>query len=501
MAYPMLIFSHTRNPNHFSWNTIIRGFAISHYPLGSIPVFNRMRWLRVQPESFTYAFLIKACARSRALKIGGSVHCVVLVSGYASDLYVVSTLVGFYAVCGDMGGAGKVFDEMPERNVVAWNALLCGYVRNGRGRDGLGVFERMWREGFRPDEVTMVGVVSACAQGREIELGRWAHGYIRGNGEGLELSVNVATALIDMYAKCNQMEAAVCVFEKLGAVDVGAWNALIGGYVLNGCFREAIDLFQKLEANGIDPDETTLVSTLRACAYIGALDVGRKIHLLARERCFELNLTLGTALVDMYSKCGCIKDARVIFNKMSKRDVMTWTSMICGLAVHGYAKDALNLFLSMLGSGLKPDGVTFVGVLCACSHAGLVDQGIYYFESMRDEFGINPTIEHYGCVIDLLGRAGRLQETLKLVYSMEIQPNQIIWRTFLGACKLYLNAELAETAVENLIRLHSDNCGDYVLLANIYASKGMWENVEKIRRKLEGKGLHKFPGLSFIKEA
>ncbi|PIA39164.1 hypothetical protein AQUCO_02700383v1 [Aquilegia coerulea] len=301
-----------------------------------------------------------------------------------------------------------------------------------------------------------------------------------------------------MYGKCKEMDLARRVFDQMQKRDIAVWNALINGYVSNRLFREALDLFEELKANALDPDEPTLVTILSACGHLGALDVGKKIHIYAEERNLLFNVTLGTALVDMYSKCGCIIEAKEVFSKMSDHDVMTWTSMIGGLAVHGHANDALNLFIQMLNIGLKPDGITFVGVLCACSHAGFVDQGLHYFDSMRSNYKISPTIEHYGCIIDLLGRAGQIQDAYDMISSMEIQPNAIVWRALLSACRLHSNVKIAESSVENLFKLQSDNCGDYVLLSNIYASKGRWDDVKNIRKKMEERGIKKKPGLSLI---
>ncbi|KAJ8625735.1 hypothetical protein MRB53_034265 [Persea americana] len=499
MPYAMLIFSHSQNPpNPFTWNTIIRGFSISPTPLHSISMFVSMLRLRVETQSFTFAFALKACARSQTLCTGRALHALVAKTGHESHIFVVNTAMHVYSSCGDVGSARKQFDEMPVRNAVTWNALIAGYVQNGMAVDGLKVFDEMLLSGFRPNDVTMVSVLSACTQKKEVELGRRVHAYVNENWAEFESNVNVGTALVDMYAKSRWVDTARQVFNKMKKKDVGTWNALIGGYVFNSSFEEALQVFDELLKTDLNPDEPTLVSTLSACTRLGALDVGKKIHLYAQEKGFSFNTTLGTALVDMYSKCGCIDAARQVFGEMKGKDVMTWTSMITGLAIHGHAEDALELFALMRSSGQKPDAVTFVGVLCACSHAGLVDQGLCYFESMRNEYKFTPRIEHYGCIIDLLSRAGRLNEAFGFISAMEVRPNAIIWRTLLSACRLHLNVELAEVAVRNLFELQSDHCGDYVLLSNIYSSRGRWEDAEKIRKLMEEGRIRKIPGLSLI---
>ncbi|KAL5992326.1 hypothetical protein ACLOJK_013242 [Asimina triloba] len=499
MAHAMLIFAHSHHPpNSFTWNTIIRGFSLSTNPHHALPVLVSMLRQRVQTESFTYAFALKACARAQAMTCGKAVHGLAVKSGHESHIFVVNTAMYLYSSCGDMGSARKVFDEMGVRNVVTWNALIAGYVQNSLPDKGLEVFDWMQFCGIRPSDVTMVGVLSACSLKKELGLGRQLHAYINENKAEFDFNVNVGTALIDMYAKCKCMDLAKQVFDEMRKRDIGTWNALIGGYVFNNCFMEALDLFHELQVAGLHPDEPTLVSTLSACTQLGALDVGKKVHSYAEERNFSFNVTLGTALVDMYSKCGCIHRAREVFDKMTRRDVMAWTSMIGGLALNGYANDALALFSRMLDSGPRPDGITFVGILCACTHAGLVNQGLYYFELMRNCYCIVPTIEHYGCIIDLLSRAGKVKEAYRFICSMEMQPNPIIWRTLLSACRLQLDVELAEIAVRCLFELQSDHCGDYVLLSNIYASTGRWDEAEKIRKRMAEGGIRKMPGLSSI---
>ncbi|XP_026434580.1 pentatricopeptide repeat-containing protein At1g08070, chloroplastic-like [Papaver somniferum] len=498
MDLPMKIFTHSSNPNQFAWNTIIRGFSISQNPQKALHIFIKMLRKTIEPESFTYAFVLKACAKMSAFQTGISVHVLVLKSGYGSHLFVANTMIHFYASCANLGYARKLFDELYQPNAVTWNALISGYVQNGLADEGLRVFELMRTEGIRPDDVTVIGVILACAQKKELELGRWLHGYVGDNIAEFGMNLNVWTAFIDLYGKCEQMDLARQVFNNLRRRDIGVWNALIGGYVSNGCYREALDLFQDLEMDGLDPDETTLVSTLTACRHMGDLNVGKKIHKCIEEKCSTFNSILGTALVDMYSKCGCISEARKVFNYTPKRDLMTWTSMICGLAVHGYAQDALDLYEEMLGTGLRPDGVTFVGVLCACSHAGLIDQGLHYFQSSMNTYKISPTAEHYGCIIDLLSRSGRLSEAYEIIRSMKSQPNPIIWRALLSACRVHSNVKLAEAAIENLFKLESDQSADYILLSNIYASNGRWEDVETIRRKMGEVVLRKVPGLSFV---
>lgn len=449
------------------------------------------------PDAFSYASALKACARSHAHRLTKAIHGLVIVNGNQSNNYVANTALHAYASCGDVIYAGKLFNVVPSWDVVGWNAMLAGYVQNALPAEGLKLLYWMRSEGIELTDVTVITALTACAQTKDLCLGGQIHGHVGKRTMQFEREINMGTALIDMYVKSGHSELARQVFDEMKRRDIGVWNALLGGYVSNGWFAEALQFFEELQASGLRPDEPTLISALCACGHLGALDVGKTIHSYVEERFLNFDPILGTALIEMYSKCGCIEGSREVFSKMEKKDAMAWTSMIRGFAVHGYAKDALELFSLMQRTGLEPDGVTFVGVLCACSHAGLVKEGLRYFMSMKKDYGIAPRVEHYGCMIDLFGRAGQLREAFELVHSMEIQ-NAIIWRSLLSACRMNLDVELAEIAVKNLMKLRSDHCGDYVLLSNIYAAKGRWDDARRVREQMKKGQIKKKPAFSLI---
>lgn len=376
--------------------------------------------------------------------------------------------------------------------------MISGYVQNGMSGEALELFRRMWAAGVVPTDVTVITVLTGCAQLKSIALGRQIHGFVSKMPMQVEREINVGTALLDMYAKCGCLDSTKLVFDAMKKKDTGTWNALIGGYVANGSFIEALQAFDDLPSSGLSPDGPTLASTLCACAHIGALDAGKRIHAYIEERYPRFDAILGTALIEMYSKCGCIDVSRQVFDRTKKKDTMAWTSIIGALAAHGHAEDALKLFDSMRKHGLKPDGVTFVGVLSACRHAGLIDEGLRHFNSMKRDYGIKPRVEHYGCMVDLYGRVGRLREALELIGSMEMDANPIIWRSFLSACRVNLDVEMAEIAVENLMRLRSGHDGDYVLLSNIYALRGRWEDSKRVRCWMREDEIKKKPGFSLV---
>ncbi|KAG6470671.1 hypothetical protein ZIOFF_071748 [Zingiber officinale] len=502
LPHALLLFSHShQTPNLFTWNTLIRALSLGPQPLHALHLFAQMlRTPPLRPDGYSYAYALKACARLRAREAARAVHGLMVVAG--SDLsggHATNSLMHAYASCGEVGCAGKLFDAVPAKeDVIAWNVMLSCFAQNGLPVEAMQLSREMWSACVAPTDVTMISVLSACSQVKEVGLGRQIHGRVCKRTLQFEKLVNLGTALIDMYAKCGCLLQAKQVFDEMRVRDVGVWNALLGAYVHNGFFTQGLQVFDELQRAGLTPDGPTLVTTLTACGHAGMLDAGKNIHAYLEERFPYFDAVLGTSLIEMYSKCGCTEGARQVFDKMPKRDVMAWSAMIRSLAVHGHSRETLELFHLMQRSGVRPDAVTFVAVLNACSHAGLVEDGLSYFRSMQREFGISPRVEHYGCLIDLLSRAGKVREALELVRSMEGRANEIVWRSLLSACRVELDVEVAEIAVAGLRKLRSEHCGDYVLLSNIYAGKGMWNEAIRVRKEMKEGSVRKIPAFSLI---
>lgn len=307
-----------------------------------------------------------------------------------------------------------------------------------------------------------------------------------------------STAMLTCYAKHGQIAAARELFDEFREKDVVCWNVMIDGYTQHGFPNEALALFRRMLKTKVRPNEVTAVAALSACGQIGALESGRWIHSYIENLGIKLNVQVGTALIDMYSKCGSLEDARLIFDKVNDKDVVAWNSMIVGYAMHGFTIDAIRLFNEMLRIGLKPTDITFIGILNACAHAGLVDEGWRFFNSMKDEHAIEPKVEHYGCMVNLLGRCGRVEEANKLIKNMKVQPDSVMWGTLLGACSLHGNIDLGEEIAEYLVSQNLANSGTYILLSNIYAAKGNWDGVAKVRTLMKDSGVQKEPGCSSI---
>ncbi|KAF7803001.1 pentatricopeptide repeat-containing protein [Senna tora] len=458
--YAHQVFAHITEPDIFMWNTMIRGSAQSSNPIKAIVLYSQMEDKYIQPDNFTFPFVLKACAKLFWVKTGTAIHGRVVKFGFESNTSVRNTLIFFHANCGDLKVASALFDDSAKKDVVPWSALTAGYAKRG----DLSVARKLF------DEMPVRDLVS------------W-------------------NVMITGYAKQGEMESARQLFDEVPERDVVTWNAMIAGYVLCGSHEQALEMFEEMRKVGEHPDEVTMLSLLSACADLGDLDIGVRIHTNILEMCSgDLNLStlLENALIDMYAKCGSAGKALEVFRVIRDKDVTSWNSIIGGLAFNGHAEEALDLFREMQRTNIRPNGITFVGVLAACSHAGKVDEGYRHFQVMTSKCRIEPSIRHYGCMVDMLGRAGLLKEAFDLIDSMKIEANAIVWRTLLGACRVHGNVELAKRANEQLLRMRKDQSGDYVLLSNLYASRGEWDGAEKVRKLMDDSGVKKNPGYSLV---
>lgn len=528
LSYALLVFETIREPNQVIWNNIIRGHSLSSSPVVAIKFYVRMILSGFVPNTYTFPFILKSCAKISAISEGKQIHAHVLKLGLESDPFVHTSLINMYAQNGELDSARLVFnksslrdavsytalitgyasrgylddarqlfDEMPVRDVVSWNAMIAGYAQSGRYEEALAIFQKIREENFVPNESTMVTVLSACAHMGSLELGNWVCSLIEGHGLGSNL--HVTNALIDMYSKCGDLIKARDLFESVEKRDVISWNVMIGGYTHTSDYKEALMLFRQMLQSNIEPNDVTFLSVLPACAYLGALDLGKWIHAYIDKNHQKLNnVSLWTSLIDMYAKCGNIKAAEQVFDGMGYKTLASWNAIISGLAMHGKADKALSLFSRMIGEGLQPDDITFVGVLSACNHAGLLEIGRQYFNAMIQDYRISPKLQHYGCMVDLLGRAGLFDEAEALLKTMEMKPDAAIWTSLLGDCRVHGRLELGESVAKHLLELEPENPGAYVLLSNMYAGAGRWDDVATIRTRLNDKGMKKVPGCSSI---
>lgn len=428
-SYATLVFNQVRYRNPFLWTALVRGYILEGRLRDSIMLYSSMRGEGIGPVSFLYSALFKACGEVLDVSLGRQIHAqTILVGGFASDLYVGNTLIDMYVKCGLLSCGRRVFDEMPDRDVISW------------------------------------------------------------------------TELIVAYAKAGDMDSASELFDGLPMKDMVAWTAMITGYAQNAKPREAIEYFEQMQNAGVSTDEVTLVGVISACSQLGAVKYANWVREIAERSGFEptYNVVVGSALIDMYSKCGSVEESYRVFKSMKERNVFSYSSMIVGFAMHGRAHEAIELFHEMVKSETKPNRVTFIGVLTACSHVGLVEQGRQIFASMEKSYGVSPAADHYACLVDLLGRAGRIEDALEVAQTMPVEPHAGVWGALLNACQIHGNPDIAQAAANHLFVLEPDGIGNYVLLSNIYASAGKWGEVSRIRKVMKNIGLKKNPGYSWV---
>ncbi|XP_020175045.1 pentatricopeptide repeat-containing protein CRR2, chloroplastic-like [Aegilops tauschii subsp. strangulata] len=454
--------------------------------------------LASSPHSYhRYASILQSCVAAGSLRAGRKLHGRLLVSGLGPDTVLSTKLVDLYAACGHVGQARRLFDGMPKRNVFLWNVLIRAYAREGPREAAVQLYRGMAEHGVEPDNFTYPLVLKACAALLDLETGREVHEHVSGTRWGQD--VFVCAGVVDMYAKCGCVDDARAVFDGIAVRDAVVWNSMIAAYGQNGRPMEALSLCRDMASNGVGPTIATLVSTISAAADAAALPRGRELHGFGWRRGFGGQDKLKTSLVDMYAKSGWLHVARVLFEQLMKRELVSWNAMICGYGMHGHADEALELFNKMRGDAqVTPDNITFVGVLSACNHRGMVEEAKEFFGLMVDVSSIEPTVQHYTCLVDVLGHTGRFEEAYDLIKGMSIKPDSGIWGALLNGCKIHKNVELGELALQKLIELEPEDAGNYVHLSNIYAQSGKWENAARVRKLMTNRGLKKILACSWI---
>ncbi|CAM9001781.1 unnamed protein product [Rhodiola kirilowii] len=429
-----------------------------------------------------------------------------------------------YSSLNHLSHALTLFNHIDDPNVFLWTSILDSHSERGLRSEAIELYVRMLMQGLEPNAFTFSSLLKCCSLGlaglvhcQTFKFGLGADLYVMtgllvvyaksGDVESArkvfdkmpERSLVSVTAMLTCYSKNGSVDEAKLMFDQLGdCKDVVCWNVMVDGFAQHGRSYDALELFQVMLEKGIRANEVTVVSVLNACAQVGALETGRWIHSYIESNNICFNVHVGTALVDMYCKCGSLEDARTVFDKIIKKDIVAWNSMLTGYAMHGYSKEAFNLFNKMRRMRIRPSDITFIGILSACAHAGLVEQGWKYFNSMKAEYAIEPKIQHYGCMVNLLGRAGQLEKGFDLVRNMKLEPDLVIWGTLLGACSLHKNVALGEKIAQLLVGQNLAHSGTYILLSNLYAAAGNWDGVARMRTFMKNSGIQKEPGCSSI---
>ncbi|MED6167935.1 hypothetical protein PIB30_007248 [Stylosanthes scabra] len=490
-------FERMKTRDNISWNAIIVGYVQEEEETDAFKMFNRMKLHGIVPDEVALASILSACGNVKVLEAGLQFHCLSVKLGLETNLFVGSSLIDMYSKCWSVDDAQKIYSSMPEWSVVSMNALISGYALKNT-KEAVNLLSEMLAMGLKPSEITFASLIDAC-KGSEVILGLQIHCAIvkRGLLCGSEF---LGTSLLGMYMDSQRVADANVLFSEFSNLkSIVMWTTLISGYTQNDCCYEALNSYREMRDNSIIPDQATFVSVLRACALLSALQDGKEIHSLIFHTGFDSDELTSSALIDMYAKCGDVKSAVQVFEEMvTKRAVISWNSMIVGFAKNGHAESALKVFNEMAQSPVTPDDVTFLGVLTACSHAGWVSEGRQIFDIMVNCYGIEPRADHYACIVDLLGRWGNLKEAEEFIENLNVEPNAMIWANLLGACRIHGDDIRGERAAKNLIKLEPDNSSPYVLLSNMYAASGHWDEARSLRRTMIQKEIQKMPGCSWI---
>ncbi|KAK8945664.1 putative pentatricopeptide repeat-containing protein [Platanthera guangdongensis] len=459
------VFDESTERNVIFFNVMIRSYVAHGLYRDALLLFSEMERLHgLKPDNYSYPCALKACSCSENLPGGVQIHGAVLKLGLDSNLFVGNSLITMYGICGSCTDALQVFDRMPHRDVVSWNSIISGYAQGGLDKQALDVCREMVQHGgLRLDAGTMASISLAMSN-----------------------------------AKPNDILFVRSVFDGIKGRNLISWNAMIAIYVKNSMAVQAIQLFREMKKEGVEPDEATVASVLPACRDVMDLALGKQLHEYINEKNMLPNLTLENALMDMYATCGCLKEAHIVFSSIGRKDVASWTTIISAYGMHGHGREAISLFEQMQELGLEPDHITFVAVLSSCSYSGLLDAGKHYFNSMTDRYQLVPRMEHYACMVDLLGRAGEVDEAFDFVRKMPMEPNERVWGALLSACRVHSSMSIGLVAADYLFRLVPKQSGYYVLLSNIYARAGRWKDVASVRSIMLSKGIKKFPGCSNV---
>ncbi|RZS12801.1 hypothetical protein BHM03_00044306 [Ensete ventricosum] len=489
-AYASSAFDRLSAPNLIIWNALLAAHA-RHSPLPTtVALFNLLRRRSpLPPDAFTFPSLLSSCSNSVALSLGSSIHATILRCGLEADVFVRTALIDFYGKCRELGAARNLFDSMRRRNEVSWTAMIVGFLSSGDLPSARSLFGKMRKRNV----VTWNAMIDGYVKSGDLVSSRQLF------DEMPKRNAVAYTSLIDGYAKAGDLASARVLFEQMPERDVFSWSAMISGYAQNGQPGAALKIFLEMYNQNIKPDEFVVVGLMSACSQLGSLTLAKWVDLYVAQSSIDLSKAHVLAtLIDMNSKCGNMERAASLFESMPNKDLICCCSLMQGYSLHGAGDKAVGLFRQMREEGLVPDSITFTVVLAACGRAGLVDEGRQCFESMTNEHLIVPSPEHYACMVDLLGRAGRLTEAYELIRSMPVEPHAGAWGALLGACRIHGDISLGETIARKLFEIEPTNAGNYVLLSNIYAVADRWTDVSELRTTMRGKGIRKVPGFTWI---
>lgn len=492
-----ILFDFYENKNHVTWNSMIGGYSRE----GDISeTFNLLAKMQIEEKmkvnDVTILNVLPVCLGKTELLPLKELQCYSLRHGFYYDELVSNAFISGYAKCSLLSSAENVFYGMPNKTVNSWNAIIGGYAQNGDPNKALDFYYQLNASGLNPDWFTIGSLLLACAHLKSILHGKQIHAFAIRNG--LENDSFIDNSLLSLYIRCGNSLSARALFNEMGKKNVVSWNSMISGYLQNGQPNEALNLFRHMIVDGFYPSEIAIMAVLGACSHLSSLRIGKESHCFALKSKLIEDVFVGCSVIDMYAKSGCIQKSQIVFNALKNKDVASWSVLIAGYGIHGQGKQAIELYEKMQNHGLKPDNFTFIGLLMACSHSGLIKEGLDYFDQMKNLHNIEPKLEHYACVADMLGRVGRLEEALELVNEMPEKPDAGIWSSLLSSCRIYNDFELGEKVAEKLLEVETNRAENYVSVSNLFAKSGKWDKVRWVRGKMNEIGLQKDAGCSWI---
>ncbi|KAK1413387.1 hypothetical protein QVD17_35159 [Tagetes erecta] len=488
------VFSEMDVKDTITWNTVICGYSQACVYHVSIKLF--MEMVREhKPDLLTITSVLHACSHIGDLQSGKFVHNYMSVNGYECDMKTSNILIDMYSKCCYLPAARDIFNKMKSRDSASWNALINGIIKASQYEEALATFKAMKMD-IKPDFVTYVTVLSMCTLLKNFMLVQQLH--CETIKTGFNSNVMLRNALIDVYAKSGNMEDALTQFENMKDRDIVTWNTIISACSHSEEYKLGFRMVSRMRIENMLPNMATILCMLPLCSTLGAKRQGKEIHGCVLKFGFESNVPISNALIEMYSKCGNLRNSLLVFEHMQMRDVVTWTALIYAYGMYGHGMMAVTSFENMKATGIVPDQIAFLAIIFACSHSGLVEKGRFYFNQMKKDYNIDPKIEHYACLVDLLSRSGRLIEAEKFILSMPIKPDASIWGSLLSACRASGHTEIAERASKHIMKLNSENAGYYILVSNVYASLGKWDQVRMVRKSIKAKGLKKDAGKSWL---
>ncbi|XP_030504582.2 pentatricopeptide repeat-containing protein At2g33680 [Cannabis sativa] len=492
------VFRNMKEHNQVSWNAMISGFTSNNHHLEAFQFFLKMKNEGISPNVYTIISVSKAVGKLGDTDKGK------IVQAYASELHLDSNinvgtaLIDMYSKCKSLSDARSIFDSNFTSCGIntPWNAMISGYSQCGYSQEALKLFLTMCEKGIYPDLYTYCSVFNAISSVKCTGFVRQVHGMVLKSGSVFKTSVS--NAIVDAYAKCELLEDVRKVFDRMEERDIVSWTTLVVAYSQCSEYDEALKTFSKMREDGFIPNQFTFSTVLDVSASLSLLDYGRQVHGLLCKAGLDSDKCTESALIDMYSKCGFITEARMIFERIPNPDIVTWTAIISSYAQHGLVEDALLLFKRMEQMGVKANAVTLLCILFACSHRGMVEEGLLYFQRMKECYDLVPKMEHYACIVDLFGRVGRLADAIDFIEKMPIEPNEMIWQTLLGACRVHGNVELGKIAADKILSIRPEYSATYVLLSNTYMEAGSYENGISLRHMMKDRGIRKEAGCSWI---